>query len=110
MSDSNRYSGLVREAERVAAVMMNVAVEDMMGSILAEDPLEVLSIAPRARGMWAGDDSRPQGTDFFVKDTGLSGMNKKVHAKGITINMTKDMHQPSLNTAPVHPSHNVKDV
>jgi hypothetical protein len=77
--------------------------------IALQNALKVMSILPRLRRMQAGNDAASQVIDFIIVSAGLIYMNHKIYLEEIAVNVPQHMHQPSFNTASIHPTHNLQD-
>jgi hypothetical protein len=60
--------------------------------------------------MHARNDFATQCADFVIEGARFMSMNQEIEAEGIPIDAAQNMHQPSFDTASVHPPHNMKNL
>jgi hypothetical protein len=108
MSDTNRNTRSVCKAKNIAAVVVHVRVYDVIGTKRAKQTPKVSGVAPWRRGMHARKDLGAKSKDFLIIGAPLMGMNHEIHVKALSINVAQDMHQPGLDTAPIHAANNMQ--
>jgi hypothetical protein len=107
--DSHRNAGTPGETKHIAAVIVDVAVYDVVSSLRGERTAEISRVAPRTRWIQAWDDVSAEGADFFVIWARLRRVDEEIHLKPLTVGMAKDVHEPCLDPAAPHASDDVQD-
>jgi hypothetical protein len=92
------------QAQDIAAVMVDMAVDNVVRAMLARDPFKVASVQTRPPWMKARDNPATESADFVVVSAGLRCVNQKIHVEAITINVTQNMHEPGFHAASDHPT------
>ena len=59
--------------------------------------------------MNTGNDSRPQSPYLIIVVALFDRIHREVHVKALAINVTQDMHQPSLDATSVHATKDVEN-
>ena len=89
--------------------MMDVAVDHSVGSMRSQDTLKIVRVSPRPRQVQAGDDLRAKGADFIVVGAGIDSVDKEVDPEAVAVNVAQHMHQPGLDSAPIHGADDLED-
>jgi hypothetical protein len=107
---ANGHSRLVREPQGIATKVVDMAMNHIIGAMLAQDAFEVAGEFPRAFFVErTGDNLASKRTDFIVVGAGLLGMGQEVHSEAFAVNVTQNMHQPGFYAAAVHAADDVED-
>jgi hypothetical protein len=88
---------------------MNMAMDNVIWAILAQNPFEVASKQPRSLWMKARDNLAAEGANFFIVSALLRRVDQEVHPEALTVNVAQDVHQPSFNATPLHPANDMQD-
>lgn len=109
MTDAIWDPSLMRQLKDMSAIVMHVAMHNVIRGVLLQNAPEVVGIAPGSRRVQAGNYFRTEGTDLIIIGTGCGSMNSEVYAETVTVYMTQHVHQPGFDSSPIHGANDLQD-
>ncbi len=92
VSDPYRNDRALGQAERITAIVVNVAMDDVVRTVRRKDTSKVLSVAPWPVKVQTQKDSAPEGSNFVIVGTWLRSMDHKVHLKPLAVDVAQNVH------------------
>src|ERR1039458_1586630 len=108
MGNPDGDSSPVRKPEYEPAVVLDVAVNDVVGPVLAQSTPEIAGVKPRPGMIEAGYDAAAQGQNFIVVGTRTVRTHQKVHLHDAPIDSPQHLHEPGFDPAAVHPAQHMQ--
>src|SRR5262245_51423516 len=91
---------------------MQVAMNDVVGAVLAQNAFEISRIPPGARdSLHTGppDDVAAEGADLLAFGALIAELDEEIHVEAPPIDVTQDLEEPGFHAAEVHRSEHVQD-
>jgi hypothetical protein len=89
--------------------MVHVTVYYVVGAMMPDDPAEGRNICPRSPWVRTVKKLRAQAPDLLIEGTGRSRMSQEVELEAIAVYVTEHMHEPRLDSAPIHAADDMQD-
>ena len=99
--DPHRYAVQAREQQNIAAVMMNVRMHAIIGSVLLQNFREVARILPRPIRVQARKDLGAQASNLIVIGAWAFGVYHEVHLVARAVDVAQQLNQPRLDAPTV---------
>jgi hypothetical protein len=90
------------QAKRVAAIVVNVTVHDVVWAVYGNNTSKVLSVAPWPARVKTWKNSTAEGTNFVIVRTWLCSVNQEIQLKTLAVNTAQNVHKPCLDSAAAH--------
>jgi hypothetical protein len=100
---------MLSQAENITAEVMDMAVDNVIRSILVQNSFKVRTVDPRLRWIRARDNPTAEGANFVIVSAWFRCVNQKVHLEAIAINVSQDVQKPSFDATPVHATYDLED-
>lgn len=107
VSDPYWNTRMLSQPKRVAAVVMNVTMHDVVWAVRGKDTPEVFSVVPWPFRAKAWKDSTAKSSNFVIVRTWLCSVDHKIHLKTLAVNMAQNVQKPRLDSAAAHSTDDV---
>jgi len=102
VGDAHGHPGPRRLPQHPAAVMVHVAVDHVIRTVLFYDLLEIARIQQRFLRIETRDDPGAKRANLLVERRGFGRVHQKVHVISVVVDVAQHVHQPDFDSAPVH--------
>lgn len=108
MNHSAFNTACIGNVEDESAVVMDVTVHNVIGTMLLQNLSEVSSVGPRTRGFNTRKDAAAQGAYFLVISAWSRGVNGDINLESLAIDVAENVHDERFGSCSVHPTDDVQ--